>query len=151
MESPHASSCVILKANINQFCIVDCPGAVCNTCGVSAGMDVCRRFCTQTSDDNCGEAAPLRGLSIAKLYHVRCTHALPCPTEALFISLFTEKTVFALMLIPFIASRYTYVRWFSLVSSWCQSWFSQLTSEENLFSLLVLEIHKKNTPLISKL
>lgn len=79
-ESPHASSGVILKANINQFCIVDCPGAVCNTCSVFAGMDVCRHFSTQTSDDNRGEAAPFWGPSITTLYHMKCTHARPCPT-----------------------------------------------------------------------
>lgn len=39
MESRHTSSHVILKVNINQFCIVGCPEAVRNTCSVFAGMD----------------------------------------------------------------------------------------------------------------
>lgn len=39
MERTHASRCVILKANINQFCIVDWPEATCSTCGVFARMD----------------------------------------------------------------------------------------------------------------
>lgn len=105
MESPHASSRVILKANINQFCIVDCPGAVCNTCSVSAGMDARKRFPIQTSD-NCEEAAPLS--AITKLYHMRCTHAPPFPTLDLFkIALFTDKTALNIMLISFIPSRYT--------------------------------------------
>lgn len=141
MESPHASSCVILKANINQFCIVDCPGAACNTCGVFARMDVRGRFSTRTCDDNYGEAAPQRQFCITKIYHMSCTHALPCST---LIYLYLLKTVFALMLIAFVPPIYTHVEWFSLVSFW-QFGFSLLTSEENLFCLLTLGNSLGNT------
>lgn len=137
MESPHASNCVILKANINQFCIADCPGAVCNTCGVFGRMDVRRRFPTQTSDDNCGEATSLRGLCISKLYHIRSTHALPCPTLRPF---FNEKTVFALMLIP---PKYTHIERFSLVCFCWQSGLSLLTLEERILLACFGKLIKK--------
>lgn len=86
VESPHASNGVILKANINQFCIVDCPGALCNTCGVFARMDVRRCFSTQTCGDNW---APLRGL---KLYHISCTHALSSPTPRPLFFIYIRKS-----------------------------------------------------------
>lgn len=60
-RASHASSCVILKANINQFCIVYWPRAVCSIWCICA----CKRFSSQTSD-NCDLGVPLYG--IIKLY-----------------------------------------------------------------------------------
>lgn len=107
MESPHASSRVILKANINQFCIVDCPRAVCNTCGVFPRMDVPRRISAQTSDDNCEEAD-----SVSLSFIILGAH-MPCNDPS----------------------------WAGMVL--VRVCLSKLTLEENLFSLLVLEIHQE--------
>ena len=70
MERPHASSHVILKANINQFCIVDRPRAVINTCSVFVEMDVHRHLSAQTSNDNCEDAHSV-SLSFIVLVHTQ--------------------------------------------------------------------------------
>lgn len=49
------------------------PGAVCNTYGVSAGMDVRRRFSAQTSDDNCEEADSVSLSFIILGAHMPCS------------------------------------------------------------------------------
>lgn len=132
MESPHASSRVILKANINQFCIVDWPRAACSTRGVFARMDARTCLSTQTSYKY-GDCCVLLGFIIWGAH-------MPCHSPLWYIRISCENSSNLIASFP---PRYTHSDQFSLASFWwtladMANWLGNAISEvPNLIFLLM--------------